>query len=255
MQSTSAFLLRNMVNKYSFFGAPGVFTRCDRQVSCVPFADRAQASLDFLCCEDIAWVAAHVLNPALIGLMFGWKASLIVAFWFEVFEVLLLVIFDSFVFTTTSDLDRETLSGSVLGDAFLGGSLGAILVYQICELTRFVPPFQRWKNMANNWHRAKYVALFFAVELCFELTRLTDFYEWAILLTIPALFIAFKLIFEPLTNFPADVQLVWRGQQGVRARNNAFLLFVVVACLIIPQNAGLKYMANDYFQERFIVTF
>lgn len=239
-----------MVNSYKFFDAPGVFTRCDKIASCSPYSNRDQTSLDFLCCEDQGWVAAHVMNPALIGVMFGWKASYIAAFWFEVYEISVLLIFDSFVFTTTSDLDRETLTGSVLGDAFFNGSLGGILAYQICELAQFLPPFQQWKNMANNWHRLKYVALFLLLELCFLLPGLSNVSPPLVLVTVLALFAALKLIVEPLTNFAADVKLVWRGQRGVRARNNAFLIYVLVALGVFSQNAGLYYMANDYYQVR-----
>jgi len=244
-----------MVHSYQFFDAPGVFTRCNKIASCSPYADRDQTSLDFLCCEDQGWVASHIMNPALIGLLFGWKAAFIAAFWFEVYEITVLILFDSFVFTTTSDLDRETITGSVIGDAFLNGSLGGILAYQICELVMFTPPFQRWKQMASNWHRAKYVALFVLLEGCFLLPGLSNISPPLVLVTVLAVFIAFKLVVEPLTNFAADVALVWRGQKGVRARNNAFLLYVVVAIIIFSQNAGLQYMSNDYFQCWFAAIF
>lgn len=237
-----------MAHSYKLFDTPGLLSRCDLSSACIPYASRDQTSFDFLCCEDRAWVAAHVMNPLAVGMFFGWKAAIIAAFWFEVYEITVLLFFDSFIISTTTDLDRETLAGSVLGDAFCNGTLGAILSYQICELARFVPPFQRWSNMKDNWHRAKYVLLFVLFELCFECAGLASFAEPAILFSVFAFFLYLVLVYSPLTNFAADVRLVWRGESGVAARNTVFLLYVIVAAILYSQNAGLKYFANDWYQ-------
>lgn len=238
-------------NSYTFFQAPGVFTRCDRFAACFPYADRDQASLDFLCCEDDGWVAAHVLNPAAIALLFGWKAAIIVAFWFEAFEALLLIIFKNFIFTTTSETDLETLAGAVVGDALINGTFGAIIGFLICQYAGFIPPFQRWHNMVSGWHRFKYVILFLLFELCFTLLSLSNWYEAYVFLTVLAIGIFLFFIFNPMTNYAVDVKNVWLGPKGVHARNLAFCIYVMVAIFLYFNNCGIEYMANDWYQVWF----
>lgn len=236
---------------YKLLEAPGVFTRCDKHVSCFPYSDRDQASLDFLCCEDAGWVGAHVINPMAIALFFGWKAAIIFAFWFEVLEALLLIFFKNFIFTTTAETDLETLAGSVVGDAFINGSLGAAIGYLICEYTGHVPPFQRWLNMVDNWHRFKYVMLFLLFELCFALLSLSNWAAPLVFVAVIAVGIDLFAIYVPLTNYPADVKFVWRGERGVYARNLAFSMYVLIAIFIYLNNCGIEYGANDWYQVWF----
>lgn len=252
-----------MAHDYKLFEAPGIFTRCDKQASCFPYWARDQASLDFLCCEDAGWVGAHVLNPAAIILFFGWSESdgtgtlarfmpaVIVAFWFEVLEIVLLIVFKNFIFTTTAETDLETLAGSVLGDAFINGTLGAIIGYQICTYVDYVPPFRRWRHMANNWHRAKYVFLFLLFELCFALLSVSNWFAPYVFLMVGAVAIVLLAVWIPFTSYDVDIKLVWRGARGVIARNEAFYLYIMVAIFIYIQNCGLEYMANDWYQVWF----
>lgn len=249
-----------MAHNYKLFEAPGIFTRCDKQVSCFPYSDRDQASLDFLCCEDAGWVGAHVINPMAIILFFGWKESdstgtlarfmpaIIVAFWFEVLEIILLIVFGDFIFTTTAETDMETLAGAVLGDAFINGTLGAIIGYQICTYAEYIPPFRRWRHMQNNWHRAKYVFLFLLFELAFALLSLSNWNPAYVFAAVAAIAVALLAIWIPFTSYDVDIKLVWQGARGVIARNLAFSMYIIIAILIYTQNCGIEYMANDWYQ-------
>jgi hypothetical protein len=239
-----------MVKSYDLFDAPGVWTRCDRPAACLPYLDRPQFSLDFLCCEDFNWVWAHVVNPAFIYLMsgsfyFAWLA----AFLFECAEAIVVTVYKGFPIGQSTESDMETVDGLLLGDAFINALLGVIIAKQICTLTGFVAPFSRWHSMVNGWMRYKYCVLFVLIECGFLFVTLGATFSDPTTL-IAAFFIGISLVtvYRWTTNFPEDVYYVWQGRAGVVARDRTFWLYASVCVLLASQNAGLEYLANDWYQ-------
>jgi hypothetical protein len=238
------------VHRYSFFEAPGVFSRCDFKKECIPYADRAQFSLDFLCCEDILFVSTHVFNPAFIYIISGnIYFALLAPFWWEAMEASLLLLFKNFLFTTSNDWDFETVVGAVIGDAFINGSLGVIIGLVITTFTGMVSPFSRFWYMANGWIRLKYVALFLLFEGgLFLVSKGGEDALWGAFLTVGYEIIALLVVFRYATNNESDVRLVWGGRRGVLARDWTFVIYLIAMVLLVLSNCGLHYLANDWYQ-------
>lgn len=246
-----------MANVYPLFEAPGMWTRCDAAAVCIPYETRAQFSFDFLCCEDVNWVWAHVINPAFIYLMFGnFYFAWLVAFLYEVAECIILIIYRGYPFGQSTDADLETVSGLLYGDAFVNALIGIIIAKQICTLTGFVSPFSRWMFMRDNWIRFKYLALLALVECSFIFITFGALKSDATTL-LSALIIGLTLlvVFRLTTNFPEDVVYVWLGKAGVVARDRTFLMYWIVCVLLALQNCGIQYMANDWYQVWFMSSF
>jgi len=244
---------------YQLWTAPGVFSRCDRQATCVPFhTKRVQHSLDWLCCEDAkGWVAIHIITPMLLRMFLSnfWYAWF-GAFLFEIVECVMLVAFHSFGFTETLDLALETLPGSILGDAFINGFIGAFLGQLIVMITGFITPWSRVGPMQKTpqlrWLITKYLALFAMLGATTTLVGLGG-YEGSdpylgVQIAVPVMIILYWTVFRWATSTETDLRVVWGSRENLRRRDNAFLYWTVLSLLVFSQSSGLIYAANDWYQ-------
>lgn len=200
--------------------APGVFASCNRTESCLPYSDRFQYSLDFLCCEQgNGWPAAHILNPLGVGIFFGsFATTLAVAFWFEAFEIGVLTFFTSFIIFDTTEIELETWAGSVLGDALVQGSIGAGLGALMLCAFRMPGMFDRWRLMSG-WLRLKYALLWLAYGSTFIApTFVSDDgernYGLAIAIGVQLLYLG--VLLPLLTNSKTDRSVVWVRERVTR---------------------------------------
>lgn len=249
--------------KYTFFETPGMFTRCNATAVCFPYESRPQYSLDFLCCEDVNWVVAHVMNPALLYIFLCYdrdprvrRARLfigfLIPFWYEIIEYVVVLLFSRLPIGDSGESDFETVGGLLFGDALVQGSSGVLLGYLICRLTGFVSPLSRWNEMLDGWHRMKHLFLFALLECAFLFIKLGAVSSNASsFLAFGYMSLAYLFIYRNLTRGPEDVKLVWLGRAGLVARDRAFLLYFLVAAFLALQNCGLQYMANDWYQVWF----
>ena len=256
---------------------PGVYTRCDRTVSCIPYQARDQHSLDFLCCEDAnGWTAAHVIAPMGVGIWFGNPVlAVAVAFWFEGFEAFMLTVFRSYIIFTTSDIDLETLAGSIIGDALIQGSIGAILSYLLLMAFDIPGPMRSWYLMSG-WMRFKYVVLLLLYWFAFgALNIVRPDINTGIFIVIGIHGVLLLLVFPLATKSNLDNAGVWqrrkisyrtmavgdgisRVMKDITAtsipeleRWRLFVAWFAVNLLICLQTTGissLNWAANDWYQ-------
>jgi len=235
--------------------APGIFTRCNLNVSCKPYSCRPHLSFDWLCCEYVKGsVALHTIHVGLVRLMIGdfWNTWL-AAFLFEVGEALSLAIFQKFLVFPTVDLNLETLLGSLIGDAFIEGFIGAFMVSVMCWITGYITPWQRVIQMRTWSMRLKYFFLYLMLGATTPLISVQgvdqgfDSYL-GITVSIGTLLILVWAVYIPLTSFPVDVDRVWGSPRGLAIRNKTFFIWTITSILVLSQSCGFFWLANDWFQ-------
>lgn len=246
--------------------APGVFTRCDRQTHCVPFRlTRIQHSLDFLCCEDMkGYCVVHIVNPMLLRLFLGsfWHTWFATAL-FEIYEILMLVLFHTFGFASPDDLALETLPGSIVGDAFINGFIGAILGEFIILITQYLTPWTALRNAPRTatirWLILKYVALWGLCLGSSMLISIGGYYSsntyLGIQIAIPLQIGVVWLVYRWLTSFEIDKRVVLISPGNQMRRDRAFLIWTILALIIFSQSSGLIWAANDWYQVWFVSFF
>jgi len=256
--------------------APGVLERCDPFEACLPYMDRFQYSLDFLCCETgSGWVAAHSMNPLGVSVFFGsFMTALAVAFWFEAFEVGVLTLFTSFIIFETRELELETWAGSILGDALIQGSIGAFLGYLLRTVFDVPGPLEAWPLM-NGWMRFKYVGLWLVYSASFiPLTFVGENGEhWGLFAAVGIHALLLFVVFPLATRSRTDNLVVWqrrsftyktlRKNGGVvrtidRARTRPvpeadrrrmFAAWFAINAALASQTTGLySWAPSDYYQ-------
>ena len=256
--------------------APGLLERCDPLQECLPYMSRFQYSLDFFCCETgSGWVAAHVLNPLGVSFFFGsFSTALAVAFWFEAFEIGTLTLFTSFIIFETSELELETWAGSVIGDALIQGSLGALLGYMLRTAFRVPGPFEAWPMMSG-WLRFKYVLLWILYSASFILLSFVgdEGQNWGLFIAIGVQAVLLLVVFPFTTRSSLDQAVVWqtRTRKYVFQHHNTpnyrvaervivrpvpesrrwslFVTWFFINVALASQNTGLyNWAANEYYQ-------
>ncbi len=103
------------------FGRDGPWTSLfyswDYWVVCQNYASRCQTSLDFVICESSkGWASPHMSIPFVSTIFFGPFWAWLIQGFFEIFEAILLTTFGDYLFAETTDVERETLAGSIIGD-------------------------------------------------------------------------------------------------------------------------------------------
>lgn len=126
----------------------GPYNSTYRTLVCPFYEQREQASWDFLVCEvSKGWPAVHVTLPFLVYLFVGdfltaWAAAGLG----ELFEITMLLLFREFVLFETTDLELETLAGSLVGDWLINGTLGVLTGFLLARLLRAPPWIPRWPD-------------------------------------------------------------------------------------------------------------
>jgi hypothetical protein len=131
---------------------PGVWRRCNKTRDCLVVLPRyEQFSTNFLCCEAGGWVATHIIVPMILY-VFTRRATLtlLLTFYWEVIEALFITFDTLFLERKVSSGDGllndglfESLAGSLIADAFIGGALGVFLGFlfvQVTQIPDFFPP-------------------------------------------------------------------------------------------------------------------
>jgi len=192
--------------------APGQVEPCNVLESCLPYSRREQFSLGFLCCEQTSgWVAAHILNPLGVGIFFdSFSIALAVAFWFEAFEISALTFLGTFVFFESREIDLETFSGAVIGDAFIQGTIGALLGFLLRWAFEIEGPLRKWSRMTG-WLRFKYLVFWLLYSLSFLLLGYgSDGFSFGLLIALGVHAVLLLLLFPLATQSRADEDIVWR---------------------------------------------
>lgn len=193
--------------------APGLLAPCDPLADCLPYGNRFQYSLDFLCCEQYSgWVAAHVTNP--LGVSFfldSFALGLAVAFWFEAFEITVLTLFTSFIIFETRELELETWAGSVLGDALIQGALGSLLGFLLRWAFDVTGPLRNWRLMSG-WLRVKYIAFWVLYSASFILLTFVgdNGVNYGLFAATGVQALLLLLVFPLGTQSAADEAIVWQ---------------------------------------------
>ena len=225
----------------------GAFSQCDPATACT--AERVlKLDNSWLCCEDDSgWVAAHILHPMTVALFSGSPALAIIAFYyFESIEANFVTLFRTFVFVPADPVNRETLSGAVIGDAQINGSLGLLLAVALAQ-------FVEWKGFGHYWSRgqmqnkvaAKYFLLYLAFAASFAFNGLQSDSGWnygAAIATAVQLVLLFVVV--PWCIRPADVGDVNLAELYRRIK----WLWTLALVLIAPTGFGWRYFANMWYQ-------
>ncbi len=260
---------------------PGTRERCNKLEVCLPYKDRIQYSYDFLCCEDnYGWPAAHVLNPLGASIFFGnfWYAWL-AAFLFEAFEIGTLTHFESFVIFETAQLELETWTGSVWGDAFVQGAIGSLIGLLLRWLYAVSGPYQAWLHLTV-WQRLKWLGLWFLYALSFvSLSYAGDAgngntLNYGLFIALGIQTVLLLAVYPLLTRSESDTRNVWQlykevayvdrcGQKAVSyvsvgpvpfwRRYALFATWWVINIAIGLQSTGFwKWQPNDWYQVWFV---
>lgn len=248
--------------------APNLLERCNVTASC-NYCDRNQLSFDFLCCEDNSgWVSAHFLTPFLFYTYFqNPEWTMLLAFGFEPLEQLAF----NLTAISVSELDAETLFGSVIGDAILQGGSGlwiGVLVTYCFDFPLLVSTERRAHRVKRPGRRRRYIFTWMLHTTAIMLLSFkSDNVLYGLYANMALQILLFWGIFPWVTQLyhtDIDDELIWRkrfDESYVYPRNKRTGFFYLVGAIIISiqlSNAGFYYLPNDWYQvwltEAIIIT-
>ena len=224
----------------------GARERCNVVEACTK---TRQLVLDnsWLCCEDDSgWVAAHILHPTALALFTGSPSLTIIAyFYFEAIEADFITLFKTFVFVPADPEQLETLSGALIGDAQINGTLGLLLAIAIAQLVGWHGFGHYWMSGAMQTKvAAKYALLYvvFAAAYIFNGLSSDSVAYGSIIATVVQL--VHVLLIVPLFVKPNDVDDVDLTQPYRRLK---WLWALAILC-VMPSGYGWRYFANNWYQ-------
>lgn len=236
---------------------PGVSVRCNRTEACLPFSQREQFSLDFLCCEDKnGWVSPHFLLPFGTYLFTHSVAlTMLQVLFFEYIEATGLLLGANSIFAVDDNTPLETWAGSLAGDGtigFLGIAVAALFVWA----TR-APPLLRSEWTGSFW--CKYFLLWslYGALFVLHLWRLGDdnpLNPGAIVTTAAQLLYLLALMPWYTTRTRKDRILVWQNPRTTKRRykkSHVWTVFGLWAFVVFStqiQTVGFQYLPNDWYQ-------
>ena len=225
----------------------GAFSRCDIETSCT---ESRFYNLDnsWLCCEDgSGWTAAHIMHPLAIRLLSGSTSVTVIAyFYFEAIEANFVTMLKTFVFVPADPTQTETLSGAIVGDAQLNGTLGLLLAIAFAE-------FVGWMGFGYYWERgqmenkvaAKYLLCYVVFAATFALGGLHAG-EWNYGFMIATVIqLALVLVVFPKCIGRNDVA----GFNLAESYRKIKWLWALAIVAILPTGFGWRYFANTWYQS------
>jgi hypothetical protein len=239
-----------MVSIWHRHTTPGAMGPCDFEKSCgkhrFVIADNS-----WLCCEDAgAFTAAHIFHPLGLAVLTGWPGFFLwLVAYYETIEADTTSLFKTFVFVPDDFRNRETLTGSLIDDVQIQGSLGILLAISLMLFFNWRGLFHRcWET---SWAiNGKYVLLviFYSIGILFSSFE-TETFPYGLIITLVYHYIL-CLIIIPWAIRETDMPFYNIVEGYWRVKYFWMICETVIALMVLVP----RFLPNYYYQT-WIVTY